>query len=229
MVEIIKIKSDIPETEYAPSFDISLGYSEWTEYDKIDTIREFLIRKENDIKNIEVRHDGGTGLGDKSVTARFGQYHIFDLADECPEINDMADFMRMSYIEFVTQEHNRIRELDSVCWYNILREGENIDIHSHGSTSKDYLSGNMQLDNYETNTYYQCPFDKDYNLGVQNKKGGLILFPSYIQHFTDAFQDKGHRVSVAFDLYCADFRIKEDSGYEQRLFLDQNIFQRLTH
>lgn len=228
MVKIIKIKSALPETEYAPAFDISLGLAEWDEYEKIDKIRDFLISKEDEIKQIDARHDGGTGLGDDAVTSRFGKYHLFDLANECPEINDMANFFRSSYLNFVTQEANRVRELDSVCWFNILRTGEKIDIHGHGCTPRGYLSGNMHLDDYPTTTFYQCPYDKNYNLGIENKKGRLLIFPSYVQHFSDVYNNTNERLSVAFDLYLSEHRDEWHHDYVERDFMSEAIFKELT-
>ena len=57
---IYKLKSKRPGSPYAPSWDISLGSYQWEDSEKIKTIKEFLLSKEEEILKLEVNQDAGT-------------------------------------------------------------------------------------------------------------------------------------------------------------------------
>ena len=75
-----------------------------------------------------------------------------------------------------------------------------MDVHAHGGTPDSYLSGNMHFDDYQTKTFYRSSFDPESKIGLPNKKGGCVIFPSYTQHYTEEHSESKPRVSVAFDL-----------------------------
>ena len=63
-MDIIKIKSPLPATEYAAHWDISMGRAVWNEPEKIDKIRNWLLANEKAImEKYTPFNDGGTGLG----------------------------------------------------------------------------------------------------------------------------------------------------------------------
>jgi ectoine hydroxylase-related dioxygenase (phytanoyl-CoA dioxygenase family) len=87
-----------------------------------------------------------------------------------------------------------------MCWFNIIRPGEEIKIHKHGSGPDVYLSGNLHLDDYDTETFYLSPYDEQNGHALPNQKGGLTLFPSYVSHGATKYEGDSLRVSIAFDL-----------------------------
>lgn len=220
------MKSMHPLTEYSPKWDIPFGVGHWTDVEKIDTIREWLIENEDRILNsVPLHHDGGTGLGESSVTSRFGRYNLLNFQSELKEFSDLLQFFRISYLDFVSQDNGEIRDLDIVCWFNILRTGEHIEEHSHGAGNDAYLSGNMHLDNYLTNTYYNNVFDKSVQFIPGNFKGGSTMFPSWVPHYTDEHKEDSLRVSIAFDLRL---RGNHDNEALHAIpFMDQDIYQQL--
>lgn len=227
MIKIFKIKSMLPLTEYAPKWDISVGVKRWEDEDKVDAIRNWLIANEDRIKKeYPALHDGGTGLGDQSVTSRFGRYNLFDFADECPELGDLLNFIRLSWIEFVEKDQTPFIDLEIVCWYNIVRENQTIVEHSHGAVPTGYLSGNMHLDDYETRTLYRTPFLAQNYMPIQNMKGGLSFFPSYVFHKTDEYKDSSKpRLSIAFDLRLRD---DVDQYLKSIPFMNPQIFEQVA-
>lgn len=226
-MKIERMKSLHPVTEFTPYWCIPFGFAQWKEVEKIDTIREWLIcNEEKLLKDIPVHHDGGTGLGEKSVTSRFGSYNLFDYANELPELQSLLEFFRISYLQYVNQEMVEVRDVEIMCWFNVLRKGEHIDEHSHDSSNKAYLSGNIHLDNYQTHTFYKNIYDKNVQFETDNHKGTLTVFPSWVPHYTNKFEDDGLRLSIAFDLRLTGR--EENDSLNTRPFMNKEIFTTLT-
>lgn len=198
-MKVIRLQSENPETEFAPSWNIPVQQSLWNE-EKIDIINKWLCDHESMILDLPFNNDGGTGLDEKSVTTRFGRYNLFDYIKDLPELKELLEFFQKSYINFATQEKIKIRDLDIICWFNILRKGQIIKEHCHGSGPDVYLSGNMHLGNYHTETYYVSPYEINCKYYIKNKKGCLTLFPTYLRHGSTQFDEDDLRVSIAFDL-----------------------------
>jgi hypothetical protein len=196
---VTRLKSLHPETEFGPSWDIPIYHSTWND-EKVGKIKKWLIQNEKTFLDLPARHDAATGLGEDSVTSRFGQYNLFDYRDDLPELEDLLNFFRWSYINFIQEEQSFCRDLDIVCWFNLLRCGEEIKEHNHGAGHDVYLSGNMHLDNYSTCTYYVSPFDDNIKYPFLNKKGCLTIFPTYVSHGASKFEEQALRLSIAFDL-----------------------------
>ena len=201
-MEIVKIKSLLPFTDYAPSWNFSLGFEQWADVEKVNKIKIFLLTKEQEIiKAYQTNNDGGTGLGLNSVTSRFGNYNLFDFISECPELKDLLNFFRTSYLKFVVEDRTDIKILNIVCWYNVVRKSQKISIHNHSSANDAYLSGNMHLNDYDTKTIYKNPYDFSLDYAFENKIGNLTIFPSCLPHYTSMYVDDDTRVSIAFDLH----------------------------
>lgn len=219
---IKRYKSQHPFSEYAPVWDIPFGV-DFFDADKTDKIREFLLKKEPELKSNELRHDAGTALGKDSLTSRFGTYNVFDFIPECPELEDLLDFFRKSYVEFITLDGSGGRDLKIVSWYNVLRQGEHVAKHIHCNGSDGYISGNFHLDTYDTATKYVCPYDKNQEFIFKNEKGKLTFFPSYLLHYTDVFEQPGERLTLAFDLRLL-YNEEVLETLNARPFMDEGMF-----
>lgn len=227
-MDIFKIKSDLPITEYAPYWNISLGNAVWEESEKIDKIRNWLIANEEDIKKMyPPLNDGGTGLGSDSVTSRFGRYNLFDFASEVPEITDLLNFIRLSYINFVHKDFTHKQELVIISWFNVVKDGQKIKEHCHSANKDSYLSANMHLDNYPTNTIYRSPYEPFVEYPFKNVKGGFTIFPSYVPHKTNEYAESdAPRVSIACDLRLPT-TVPPDNMLKERVFMNPEIFNQL--
>ena len=225
-MQILKIRNMLPATHYAPYWDVSIGKTIWDNSEKIEKIKNWLINNEQRIiDKYPVMHDGNTGLGDNSATSRFGRYNLFDFVNELPELNDFKKFLQCSYLDFVTLDHTPITDLSIVCWFNILKKGEEIKEHLHNSTYDCYLSGNIHLDDYETFTKYKVPYEQGTSHDFANLKGGLTIFPSCILHWSDQHLEDNKRVSIAFDLR-PDFS-KAINNLNGRPFMNKEIYKEL--
>lgn len=201
-MQLIKMKSLLPMTDYAPSWNFTLGITKWNDSEKLKNLRSFLLKKETEIINSHtVNNDGGTGLGTDSVTSRFGNYNLFDFTNESAELQDFLTFLRTSYLEFVEEDRTPIKNLNIVCWYNVIRNEQKITIHNHNSANYAYLSGNMHLGDYDTQTTYRNPYDPSDQRVFPNVEGGLTIFPSALPHFANKYTGNDVRISIAFDLH----------------------------
>lgn len=227
-MNIFKIKSELPVTDYAPTWNISLGSTVWEDAAKIDTIKNWLINNENMIKEkYPISTIGGdTGLGPNSISSRIGMYNLFEFEDDLPELKDLLKFLQQSYINFVKAEYASVYDLVLVSWVNILRVGENIREHVHSASSISYLSGNLHLNDYSTHTIYKNPYERFNDFPLENIKGGLTIFPSYVPHVTSEYKDEHEpRVSFAFDLRLPH---TVPSNNPRQVFMNREIFEQLT-
>jgi len=198
-MQINRFKSMQPVTPYAPFWNVPIGFTQWEEHSKINIIKEFLLNKEQQILELEVTGDGGTGLTDDTTTTRYGKFNTFQFSNECSELTDLLNFIRLQYLEFIKQDATQYYDLEIVSWYNIIRKGQRFNYHSHGEGHNSYLSGNMHFDNYpNSGTHYKV---HDQNMVIPNIEGGLTLFPSSVIHKVDEYTEDFPRVSLAFDLY----------------------------
>lgn len=223
---IYKIKSEFPITEYAPTWDISIGKTVWNDTEKINNIRNWLINNEDRIKTMyPVITDSGTGLGTNSITSRVGKFNLFDFANELPELNDLLTFIRKSYIEFITIDHASAQDLVLVSWVNILRDSQEIKEHVHSASNLAYLSANIHLDDYSTSTVYRSPYLQFEEHKFENVKGGFCIFPSYVPHKTTRYTELNiPRVSIACDLRLP-YTVPPD--YPRQDFMNKEIFDQL--
>ena len=198
-MEILRLKSEHPISPYAPIWNAPIGFAQWEETDKVDTIREFLLVKEKQILiDLPYRNDGRTGLDSNNVTTRHGRFNTFEFKDECPEIGDLLKWLKFCYFNYIMQDGTRPYNLRIGSWFNVIRKGDCITKHRHSAMFSAYLSGNMHLDDYETCTYYE---HMEQGQEVSNFKGGMTLFPSYVEHAVPEYTGTTPRVSIAFDLY----------------------------
>lgn len=226
-MQINKMKSLHPLNPYAPTWDISLGITQWMQSSKIDTIRQFMLDKEEYILSLDLNNDAGTGLTKESITTRHGKYNLFDFVEECLELKELLEFLQISYLEFVEADNTQpYFPLDIVCWFNIIRKGEKINIHRHGTTESAYLSGNMHLDRYSSSGTHYTHFDMTKDL--PNLKGGLTIFPNWVAHWVDTWKEDIPRVSLAFDLYINQYPYYGCAIPTKLPFLDEQTFIRLT-
>lgn len=223
-MKILKIISPLKQTYFAPEWDITLGVFQYEE--SIDSIRKFLIDLEPSIKAIPLNDQAGSGSGTDNITSRFGRYNLFDYIDQCPELEKLLTFFRLSYIDFCMTHGVAIEDIDIVCWYNILRDNAPMKEHVHSTKPNSYISGNMQFSSFETYTYYRAPQDVHGAANIPGPPGQLVMFPSYVPHGV-RHNYEGTRISVAFDLHRpADSNIEPHWGCSKQ-FMSKEIYEQM--
>jgi hypothetical protein len=222
-MSIIRIKSYHPQTEFAPSWNIPLWLTNWTDLEHVNKIHEWIEKNEKTILDYEYTNTGGTGLNENHITTRFGRYNLLE-QDE-PAFKELLTFLRYSYLEYVQKQQLELKDLQIVCWANILRKDEGMDSHAHGAQPDSYLSGNMHFGDYHTNTVYHSNFDPESKIALPNKKGGCVIFPSCTPHYVEPHTRDDVRISVAFDLRLSNsFDHKEMNAIP---FMNQEVLKEI--
>lgn len=201
-----------PLTPFAPYFEVPMWNCNINLNNTLmPNLKYYLLGKEVDILlNYDYYNDGGTGLGSDSVTTRFARYNLLKFAD--PSISILKDLIRKEFNKFMNQLGAHKTQSDFflnkiyydpyiVCWFNVLKENENIKSHVHSNLGNSFISGNICVDAEETSTFYEMPY-KQGIVEIENTPGHLTLFPSYLPHWTSKNKSKNPRISIAFDIYA---------------------------
>lgn len=197
-----------PLTEFSPSWNIPLWFDVYQDAEGLNTMREWIITNEKKIiesNKTKVEDDGGTGLGQDSLTAQYKHFNLFKLTQDIPAFKNLFGWLRKSYVNFMDENKTQPRNCIMFCWANVLRKDQPIAIHNHGAKHFSYLSGNLHFENYDTKTVYHNPINPRMVYKTDNVAGGLTVFPSYIFHQADAYQGEKERISLAFDLFDKNF------------------------
>jgi hypothetical protein len=139
------------------------------------------------------------------LTARLWQYNFLDL--DYPEIQELKEFIRQQYVDYSTRLGYVPGKTYIQCWANIIRDNqrcitphEHACAHAQAPGEYSHVSGNLCLQADNTRTYYKNPVLPDMAAPIDNAPGEMILFPSYIVHWTDQNTSKTPRISIAFDI-----------------------------
>jgi len=206
--EIYRFKSLPKETFFAPEWDYYIFLSHIDQVN-FKNLAKLILSKENEILRLPVSKssdnkilDGYTGLGENSTTVRFASYNVLKWE------NENIRLLKESILSF----HNDIlnyfkqpipKELYIRCWTNIMRKGEQIKPHLHGTGPTIYLGGHISVQCDNTSTYYINPIDQINNpktYKIKNEVGKITLFQNNIPHYTDVHSSNIERITIAFDL-----------------------------
>lgn len=196
-------KSLHPLTEFAPTWSIPFWTAQYPNERNLDVMKDWILNNEQRLISLyceNSRSDGGTGLGQYSLTAQYNSFNLFEETKHIPEFQDLLAFIKSEYCNFMLTYQSAVRDCVMYSWANVVRETQSINCHNHGASHYSYISGNMHFDNYNTITRYNNPVDT-ITYDFPNIKGGLTFFPSYLFHSASTYEDAGKRVSMAFDLY----------------------------
>ena len=147
--------------------------------------------------------DGYTGLGEKSTTARFNSFNVFDWTNDNVKIlKDEILSLHKDILDHFKQPLPS--ELYIRCWVNIMRKGQQMKPHLHGTWPTTYLGGHISVQCDNTSTHYINPINQinDPELySSKNEVGKLTMFQNNIPHYTDIHNTDKERITIAFDLH----------------------------
>ena len=202
-----------PETPFTPEWNINLWTTQYTNIKNIQIMKDWILENGPIIieknKNKE-KNDGGTGLGENSLTANFHYFDLFAKTRNIEAFIDFKKFLEDEYRKFCKELRIKKEKCFINSWANIAHQDQKIDKHNHGATHYAYLSGNVHLDDYDTQTIYHNPFDHNVQYAVPNIAGGVTLFPSYLYHSSTVHKEDKDRVSIAFDILIDDISPKPE-------------------
>ena len=137
------------------------------------------------------------------LTSRLWDYNLLDFEESHSIQKQIIDAYK-TYMVAVGIPAERVVYIHA--WANIIRNnGRNIYKHNHTSAHCEapeeysYVSGNICIQAEGTGTYYKSPFT-NHQYRIENIAGDMILFPSFIIHWTDVNESDTIRVSIAFDI-----------------------------
>jgi len=147
------------------------------------------------------------------LTSRLWQYNFLDL--DYDVVRELKQFIKDSYSSYMNDMDIPTQKVYVQCWANIIRnDGRRIVPHHHAdghsndpnvSQEYAYLSGNICVQTKDTNTYFQSPFLSKQVITAPNFNGELIVFPSFLTHWTDTNTSDTERVTISFDLITEEF------------------------
>ena len=207
--ETYRFKSLPKETFFAPEWDYYI-FQSYIDQVNFKNLAKFILSKEDEILKLPLSvssdndqvTDGYTGLGENSTTVRFASYNVLNWE------NENIILLKESILSF----HNDIlnyfklpipKELYIRCWTNIMRNGEQIKPHLHGTGPTTYLGGHISVQCDNTSTYYINPINQindPETYKIKNEIGKITLFQNNIPHYTDVHSSNEERITIAFDL-----------------------------
>ena len=206
-----------PKTKFgkkfkAPIYTAKDGSKEFikTLYDYVLDLEANIISKEELVSSVPK-----SGMDPYQYTQQWKQHNLFDdvpgLGGEhlqrfhkIPEIDQLFALVREHYLlHLANLNYPRIKAYIHG-WANVLRKGEWITPHCHIDGSDAYLASTYYLTTNNTNLYMHDPSYVGTKGAIATEAGKIVIFPSWIPHWSDECQDEDLRVSLAFDIVIED-------------------------
>lgn len=201
---IINFKSQPKKNVFAPEWNYFLCESYVTDIN-FNELTQFLLKKEKQILKIPTNlktADGFTGLGNKSTTSRFSQYNVFNWKNK--QLEKLKQNIISTHSYFLNKLNLVIpKDLYIQCWFNVMKKGEQIKPHIHGTEPNIYLGGHICVQCDNTSTHYINPVNQINEPEIyssNNEVGKITLFQNCIPHYTDIHKGNKERITIAFDL-----------------------------
>jgi Putative 2OG-Fe(II) oxygenase len=203
-----------PKTKFAPNFRVPLYYAKDGGKDMIEALKKYCIEMEQTIiADEQLVSEVPKNTDDPyKYTQQWKQHHLIDDSitrkggdafkkfPPIPETKDFFDMIRSHYLLHLKNLGYPRRRVFIHCWANVLRKGEHISRHMHLSDEFSYLSGTYYLTDSRADLKLQNPIRIEQLSVFPNTIGNLILFPSWLPHWSDPYDGPEERVSIAFDL-----------------------------
>jgi hypothetical protein len=194
---------------FTPSISINM-YNASIPIELNAAIKDIVLKEEpNILKNIPPANPQDPDW----MTGRLWNYNFLDLDYE--EIRNLKSWIAEQYVIYRESIGAPKQKVYIQCWVNILRNnGRRIVPHHHadGHSSTvnapqeySYLSGNLCIQTRNTSTWFQSPFLNQHVTPIPNIDGEMILFPSWMVHWTDTNQSDEPRITISFDIITEDF------------------------
>lgn len=198
----------VADNKVAPSWVYFISIDNVYSVDECKEIKKILLTKETDLlqktnQNLDqdiqsgIIRDGGTGLGNSSITSRFIYFNLLNWNyDFC---NKLKKKLKQN-IKFYLQQYDlSYDEYYVKCWFNVLRKDQKILKHHHSDHPYTLIGGHLTICTQNTHTYYENPFNNEV-VKIENTVGDLTLFPNWIKHWTDPYKGDDVRISIAMDV-----------------------------
>ena len=204
-MQIKYFQSEPKVSPFAPEWYYTFGE------DKIEDVNfqelsKFLLQKEKELIQTPLPYDftvvdAYTGLGENSVTSRWGSYNL--LSFDNPEIKKIRNNIFVKYLSFMDAVGIERSDVYIQCWFNVLRKGQSIKPHIHSTGPYCYLGGHITVQSEHTETVYINPINQinePQEYKSLNEIGKITFFQQNIPHYTTIHDGESERISIAFDI-----------------------------
>ena len=216
-MKLLKFKNDFPLTPFCLNYNYFILENNIEDGINIDEMSKLMVDRESELlkeNNNEIKNNKNV-ISDRY---RFFNKKLYDV--KC--IKDFITIIKDNIVEYSDKVFEPLPEkLWIKMWCNILRKGQNINIHQHRIDKKSYLSGNLCLHADDTKTHFLNSqtyfYRKNTMYSSENKKGNLTIFPSILPHYTDMVTNDKPRITIAFDIMIEDEQLDSFTNNVLRL------------
>jgi hypothetical protein len=186
-----------------PSIDIKL-YDYQLSQNLTESLRDIVLAEElNILQSTPIYPDEKDPTW---LTGRLWHYNFLNF--DYPEIKELKQTISDQYNTYMESLGLISEPVYIQCWANIIRNnGRIITPHNHSSAHTDapaeycYMSGNITIQAENTATIFANPFLRTTQwIPVPNNNGEMILFPSFVVHWTTPNESETPRVTISFDI-----------------------------
>lgn len=117
-----------------------------------------------------------------------------------PVQEKLFQIIRSNYLRFLAEMRLPRIKCYVHCWANVLREDQWISKHAHITAEDAYLAGTYYLTTNDTVLVLEDPIEGKPKLEVKTAERKLIMFPSWVPHYSLKDESGQMRISIAFDV-----------------------------
>jgi len=152
------------------------------------------------VENVEI-----AGLVN-GLTTKWYSYNF--LNNDNKAVAKLREFIKAEVRRYILDLGHEVGPLYLQSWANLLKRQETFKTHSHAGPYS-YISGVFFVKTMASSTKYFLPLDRripgvedfyEREIEVKNIEGGLVIFPSFIEHSSTPTLKKIERITVAFDV-----------------------------
>jgi hypothetical protein len=149
------------------------------------------------------------------ITGRLWSYNF--LSFDYDAVRELKTIIKTQYETFTRAIGAEPAPVYIQCWINIIKNnGRCISPHHHADAHAkslssslpqeySYVSGNLCVQTNETNTYFRGPILDKQLIPIKNVDGEMMLFPSFLVHWTDKNLYETPRITISFDIIQEEF------------------------
>lgn len=180
-------------------------YSTWDEFPVYASELIKIVEHQHLIVTSDVDSVSIAGLNE-GLTTKWYAYNFLDIDNVA--IRKLKKFILGEVTNFMKDLCHEEESLYYQSWANLLQNQDVLKIHSHAGPYS-YLSGVFYVKTISSSTKYFLPIERripgvedffETEIEVENEEGGLVIFPSFIEHCSTPSLENIDRITIAFDV-----------------------------
>jgi hypothetical protein len=207
------LKGPDAKTKFAISFKCPIYIASEPNADLITRLTKYILELEkNIISKEELVSPVPKDIKDPyQHTQQWKQHNLFeDIAGlggehltrfpHNPATDELLELTRVHYLTHLLELGYPRQKVYVHGWANVLRKGEWISKHAHINNENSYLAATYYLTTNNTKLYFENITNANGLFSIPTERGKLILFPSWLPHWSDECKDETLRISIAIDI-----------------------------